>query len=165
MLDETDRAIISYLQYDGRMPYTKIASVRGHCLAAGFEVALACDLTIAAEGSSFGEPELRFGDGPVTLLMPWVISMKKTRELLYTSGSVSAEEAERLGIINRVVPADKLEEETQALSLKLSLVPPEVMRLTKKPINRTYEIMGLFEALKTNIDYRRTRLEARPNVA
>jgi enoyl-CoA hydratase len=130
-----------------------IASVRGHCLAAGFEIALACDLTIAAEGSSFGEPEVRFGDGPVTLLMPWVVGMKKTRELLYTGDSVSAQEAERLGIVNRVVPADKLEEETQAMAVKLSLVPPEVMRLTKQPINRTYEIMGLFEALKTNIDY------------
>ena len=61
--------------------------------------------------------------------------------------------SQRLGIVNRVVPADKLEEETQAMAVKLSLVPPEVMRLTKQPINRTYEIMGLFEALKTNIDY------------
>ena len=85
--------------------------------------------------------------------MAWVIGMKKTKELLYTGDSVSAEEAERLGIVNRVVPADKLEEETQAMAVKLSLVPPEVMRLTKQPINRTYEIMGLFEALKTNFDY------------
>ena len=130
-----------------------IASVRGHCLAAGFEVALACDLTIAAEGSSFGEPEVRFGDGPVALLMPWVIGMKKTKELLYTGDSVSAEEAERLGIVNKVVPADKLEGETHAMAVKLALVPPEVMRLTKQPINRTYEIMGLYEALKTNIDH------------
>ncbi|GAG19364.1 unnamed protein product, partial [marine sediment metagenome] len=110
-------------------------------------------LTIAAEGSSFGEPEVRFGDGPVTLLMPWVVGMKKARELLYTGDSVSAQEAERLGIVNRVVPADKLEEETRAMAVKLSLVPPEVMRLTKQPINRTYEIMGLYEALKTNIDH------------
>lgn len=129
-----------------------IASVRGHCLAAGFEVALACDLTIAAEGASFGEPEVRFGSGPVTLLMPWVIGMKKTRELLYTGDSVSAEEAERLGIVNRVVPENKLEEETRALAVKVALVPPEVMRLTKLPINRTFEIMGLNEALNANID-------------
>jgi enoyl-CoA hydratase len=129
-----------------------IASVRGHCLAAGFEVALACDLTIAAEGSSFGEPEVRFGSGPVTLLMPWIIGMKKTRELLYTGDSVSAEEAERLGIVNQVVPEDKLEEEARALAVKVALVPPEVMRLTKLPINRTFEIMGLHEALNTNVD-------------
>lgn len=129
-----------------------IASVRGHCLAAGFEVALACDLTIAAEGSSFGEPEVRFGSGPVTLLMPWIIGMKKTRELLYTGDTVTAEEAKQLGIVNRVVSENKLEEETRALAVKIALVPPEVMRLTKLPINRTYEIMGLNEALGTNID-------------
>ncbi len=127
-----------------------IASVRGHCFAAGFEIALACDITIAAEGSSFGEPKVRFGDGPVALLMPWVVGMKKTKELLYTVDSFSAEEAERLGIVNRVVPADEFEKETQAMTIKLSLVPPEVMRLTKQPINRTYEIRGLYEALKTN---------------
>lgn len=131
-----------------------IASVQGHCLAAGFEIALACDLTVAAEGSSFGEPEVRFGDGPVTLLMPWVIGMKKTKELLYTGDSVSAEKAEQMGIVNRVVPADELEEATQALALQIALVPLEVMRLTKIPINRTYEIMGLNEALKTNIELR-----------
>ena len=131
-----------------------IASVQGHCLAAGFEVALACDLTIAAEGSSFGEPEVRFGDGPVTLLMPWVIGMKKTKELLYTGDSVSAEEAKDLGIVNRVVPADELEEATKALALQIALVPLEVMRLTKISINRTYEIMGLNEALNTNIELR-----------
>ena len=130
-----------------------IASVRGHCLAAGFEVALACDLTIAAEGSSFGEPEVRFGSGPVTLLMPWIIGMKKTRELLYTGDTVSAEEAERLGIVNRVVPEDKLEEETRNLAVKIALVPPAVMRYTKLPINKTFEIMGLQNALDTNIDH------------
>ena len=130
-----------------------IASVRGHCLAAGFEVALACDLTIAAEGSSFGEPEVRFGSGPVTLLMPWVIGMKKTRELLYTGDTVTAEEAERLGIVNRVVPEDKLEEETRNWAVKIALVPPEVMRLTKLPINKTFEIMGIHNALDANIDH------------
>ena len=89
-------------------------------MAAGFEAALACDLTIATKGSSFGEPEVRFGDGPITPLMPWGIGMKKTKELLYAGDSVSVEEAERLGIVNQVVPADKLEEETQAKAVKLS---------------------------------------------
>ena len=54
------------------------------------------------------------------------------------------EKAERLGIVNQVVPADELEEETQVMAVKLSFVALEVIQLTKKPINRTYEIMGLF---------------------
>ena len=83
----------------------------------------------------------------------WFIGMKKTKELLYTGDSVSADDTERLGIVNRVVPVDELEEDTQATVVKHSLVLPEVMRFTKKPINRTYEIMELYEALKTNIDF------------
>ena len=128
-----------------------IASVQGHCLAAGFEIALACDLTIAAEGSWFGEPEVRFGAGPVTLLMPWIIGMKKTRELLYTGDSVDADEARQLGIVNQVVPLDELEAATQAMAIKIALVPPAVMRFTKLPINRTYELMGLQQASSTEV--------------
>ena len=79
--------------------------------------------------------------------------MKKTRELLYTGDTVNAIEAERLGIVNRVVPDDSLVEETRAMAMKVALVPPDVMRLTKLPINRSYEIMGLYAALGTNIDH------------
>jgi enoyl-CoA hydratase len=71
----------------------------------------------------------------------WFIGMKKASELLYTGDSVSAQKAERLGIVNWVVPADKLEEETQAMTGKPSIVPPEVMRTTKLPISRTYDLM------------------------
>ena len=74
----------------------------------------------------------------------WFIGMKKTKELLYTGDSVQVEKAERLGIVNQVVPADELEEETQVMAVKLSFVALEVIQLTKKPINRTHEIMGLF---------------------
>ena len=88
---------------------------------------------------------------PLSLSQISFPAKKKTKELLYTGDSVSAEEAERLGIVNRVVPADELEEETRDTAVKLLLMPPEVMRLTKQPINRAFEIMGLFEALKTNI--------------
>ena len=66
--------------------------------------------------------------------------------------AVSAEEAEQLGIVNRVLAENKLEEGTRALAVKVALGPPEVMRLTKLPINRTFEIMGLNEALSANID-------------
>jgi enoyl-CoA hydratase/3-hydroxyacyl-CoA dehydrogenase len=61
--------------------------------------------------------------------------MKKANDLLYTGDSASAPETERLGIVNRGVPAEKLEEETQAMTGKPSIVPPEVMRITKQPIS------------------------------
>ena len=65
---------------------------------------MACDLVVAAEGTKLGEPEIRYGSAPVTLLMPYLIGQKKTRELLLTGDLIDAVEAERIGLINRVVP-------------------------------------------------------------
>ena len=65
---------------------------------------MACDMIVAAEDARFGEPEIRFGSGPVTLLMPFVLGEKKTNELLFTGEAIDAAEAERLGLVNRVVP-------------------------------------------------------------
>ena len=69
---------------------------------------MACDLIVAAEGTMLGEPEIRYGSAPVTLLMPYLIGQKKTRELLLTGDLIDAAEAERIGLVNRVVPADRL---------------------------------------------------------
>jgi enoyl-CoA hydratase len=134
------------------MPKPVIAAVHGYCLAGACELAMACDITVATEDAILGEPEIRFGSGPVTLIMPWVVGLKKTRELLYTGDTLTAQEAERIGMINRVVPKDKLEEEVQKLADKIAKVPPAVMRLTKVPLNRNYEIMGLRESVQYNLE-------------
>ena len=84
--------------------------------------------------------------------MPWIIGLKKTKELLFTGDLIDAEQAEGLGMVNRVVPREDLEGEAEALALKIARVPPAVMRLTKMPINKTYEIMGLYAALRANVD-------------
>ena len=65
-----------------RCPKPVIAQVHGYCLAGGLELAMACDLVVAAEDAQLGEPEIRFGSAPVTLLMPYLVGQKKTRELL-----------------------------------------------------------------------------------
>ncbi len=88
---------------------------------------MACDLIVAAEGTKLGEPEIRYGSAPVTLLMPYLIGQKKTRELLLTGDLIDAVEAERIGLINRVVPADRLAAEVDALADRLARTPPEVM--------------------------------------
>ena len=85
-------------------PKPVIAQLHGYALAGGLELAMACDLAIAAEGTKLGEPEIRYGSAPVTLLMPYLIGQKKTRELLLTGDLIDAVEAERIGLINRVVP-------------------------------------------------------------
>jgi enoyl-CoA hydratase len=98
-------------------PKPVIAQVHGYALAGGLELAMACDLIVAADDARLGEPEIRFGSAPVTLLMPFVIGQKRTRELLMTGDLIDAPEAERIGLVNRVVPADRLAAEVDALSL------------------------------------------------
>src|SRR5262245_37622329 len=134
-------------------PKPVIAAVHGYCLAGACDLAMMCDLTIAAEGTLFGEPEIRFGSGVVTLVMPWVIGMKKTRELLYPGfDRVTAEEALALGLVNRVVPPDRLATEALALAEEIARNDPEAVKLTKIALNRTYERMGIRDALAMNLE-------------
>ena len=72
------------------LPKPTIAAVRGWCLGGACELAMACDLIVAAEDARLGEPEIRFGSGPVTLLMPFVLGQKKTNELLFTGDAIEA---------------------------------------------------------------------------
>jgi len=89
-------------------PKPTVAAVHGFCLAGAFELSLACDLTVAAEGTRFGEPEVRFGAGIVALLLPWSVGPKKAKELILTGIPIDADEALRIGLVNHVVPADEL---------------------------------------------------------
>jgi enoyl-CoA hydratase len=129
-----------------------IGQVHGYALAGGLELAMACDLVVAAEGTKLGEPEIRYGSAPVALLMPYLIGQKRTRELLLTGDLIDATEAERFGLVNRVVPADRLVAEVDALADRLARTPPEVMAPTKRMLNRAMDAMGLREALEMGID-------------
>jgi enoyl-CoA hydratase len=133
-------------------PKPVIAQVHGYALAGGLELAMACDLIVAAEGSQLGEPEIRFGSAPVTLLMPFVIGQKKTRELLLTGDLIDAAEAERIGLVNRVVPADRLALEVDALADRLARVPPDVMAPTKLMLNRAMDAAGFAAAVEMGLD-------------
>jgi enoyl-CoA hydratase len=133
-------------------PKPVIAQVHGYALAGGLELAMACDLIVAAEGSQLGEPEIRFGSAPVTLLMPFVIGQKKTRELLLTGDLVDAAEAERIGLVNRVVPAGRLAEEVDTLADRLARVPPDVMAPTKLMLNRAMDAAGFAAAVEMGLD-------------
>jgi len=133
-------------------PKPVIAQVHGYALAGGLELAMACDLIVAAEGTQLGEPEIRYGSAPVTLLMPYLIGQKKTRELLLTGDLVDAAEAERIGLVNRVVPADRLAAEVDSLADRLARTPPEVMALTKRMLNRAMDAAGFRDAVQAGID-------------
>jgi enoyl-CoA hydratase len=129
-----------------------IAAVRGWCLAGGCELAMACDMVVAADDARFGMPEIRYGSGPVALLMPFVIGQKKTNELLFTGDAIDAAEAHRLALVNRVVAAESLEAAATALVAKIAPTPLPVLRLTKLALTRAYEAMGLRQAVHANLD-------------
>jgi enoyl-CoA hydratase len=133
-------------------PKPVIAQVHGYALAGGLELAMACDLVVAAEGAQLGEPEIRFGSAPVTLLMPFVVGQKRTRELLMTGDLIDAVEAERIGLVNRVVPADRLADEVDALAERLARVPPDVMAPTKLMLNRAMDAAGFAAAVEMGLD-------------
>ncbi len=125
-----------------------IAAVHGFCLAGAFELALACDITVAAEGTRFGEPEVRFGSGMVALLLPWMTTPKLAKELLLTgSDRIDARRAQAMGIVNEVVPAGEETARALALAEDIAAAAPLSVGLTKRAINRSYEIAGMRQAL------------------
>jgi enoyl-CoA hydratase len=130
-----------------------IAAVHGYCLAGGCELALACDITLAADDAIFGEPELKFGAGIVVMLLPWLVGPKLAKELILTGADrIPAQEALRIGLINRVLPAAELEGAALKLARHIAAIDPMLVKSTKRAINRTFEIMGMMEALEAALD-------------
>ena len=134
-------------------PKPTIAAVHGFCLAAACELAMACDVTIAEEGTFLGEPELRFGSVITAMLMPLLTGPKIAKELLLGADDrISAERAERIGLVNRVVPRGQGVESALAMARRIASFDRDGVRLTKEAINRSCDAMGLREALRVNID-------------
>ena len=95
-------------------PKPTLAAVHGYCLGGALELAIACDLTIAAAGCRFGEPEVKFGSGIVALLLPYVCGPKRAKEMLLTGNDrIDSQQAEAWGLVTRVVDADTLVSEAR----------------------------------------------------
>jgi enoyl-CoA hydratase len=129
-----------------------IASVQGHTLGGGCELAMMCDLTIAADDARFGEPEVRFSHLGPLMVMPWFIGLKRARELLFFGDQIDAQTALSFGMINRIVPAAELRTATMKYAKRLSLISPEALRWGKRIINRGAEIAGLRSAIEAGVD-------------
>ncbi len=129
-------------------PKPTIAAVHGYCLGSAMELALACDLTIAAEDCRFGEPEVKFGSGIVALLLPWLTGPKAAKFLLLTGEDrVSAAEVQAMGLVNRVVPAAGLLDEALGLAQRIAANDARAVRMTKQAINRSLDIAGMRQAM------------------
>jgi enoyl-CoA hydratase len=130
-----------------------ISAVHTYALAGGLELALACDITIAAEGTRMGEPELKFNSGIVVLLLPWLTNPKKAKQLILTGNDhLDARAALDLGLINEVVPKGEEFQAAMDMAREIAVVDRDVTRLTKQAINRSYEIMGMTDALRMALD-------------
>jgi enoyl-CoA hydratase len=134
-------------------PQPIIAEVHGHCLAGGCDLMMMCDLAVASDDSVFGQPEIRFGSTVVAHVMPWLIGARRAKELVLTGDDkLGAADAERIGLVNRVVPRARLEEETMRLARELAVVDPLAMRLTKRAVNRSWEVAGFRQALLQGVE-------------
>ena len=129
-----------------------IASVQGHAVGGGCEIAMLCDITIAAEDAVFGEPEVRFSDPGPGLIMPWIIGYKRARELHYLGDLIDAPTALELGMVNRVVPAEELRTATMAYAHRMALIAPEALAAAKLGINRGADAAGFRAAIHAGLD-------------
>jgi enoyl-CoA hydratase/carnithine racemase len=144
MADHVDR----YFRVLWESPKVFIAQVHGFCLAGAGDMAAFCDLTVASDDAVFGYPAVRYGVLPTTFVWPYLVGMKKTRELAYTGNMMSAQEALTHGLVNQVVPAAELDEAVARLAASVCAVPAITVRLTKQSVNNMFEIMGIRQAVQ-----------------
>ena len=129
-------------------PKPTIAAVHTYCLGSAMELAVACDITISAEGCRFGAPEVQFGSGIVALILPWLIGPKLSKEFLLTGDDkIDAQRAYDVGLINKVVAEDRLLDEALSYAQRLATNDQLAVALTKQAINRSTDIMGMRQAL------------------
>jgi enoyl-CoA hydratase len=119
-----------------------IAAVAGYALGGGCELAMMCDIVIAAESAKFGQPEINLGVLPGsggTQRLPRAVGKAKAMDMCLTARMMDAAEAERAGLVSRVVPADKLMDEAMAVAEKIGSYSLPVTMMVKEAVNRAYE--------------------------
>jgi enoyl-CoA hydratase/carnithine racemase len=124
-------------------PKVTIAAVQGVCSAAGLMLACMCDLIVAADDAKFSNPVLRMGGVGVELLVePWELGARKAKEFLFCSLTLTADDAEKAGLVNRVVPRSGLLAAAQEMAAQAALVPPITAAAVKDTINHMLDGQG-----------------------
>jgi enoyl-CoA hydratase len=143
-LQEVSRRII-------RFPKPTIAAVNGYALGSGYELSLACDIRIAAESAKFGSPEARVSSsitGGALRLLQDLVGPGKAKELLFTCDTIDGKEAERIGLVNKAVPDDKLMDEALTMAKKITENSAFSISIIKKGLNMAHEV-----SLEALMDY------------
>ncbi len=134
-------------------PKPTISAVHGYCMAAGCDMAMACDITIAEADTFFGKPELKFGSVITAMVMPFLTGPKIAKELLLSADDrISAERAYEVGLVNHVVPQGEGLNRAMQIATRISTLDDDAVRITKQAINKSLDAMGLREALAANLE-------------
>jgi enoyl-CoA hydratase len=147
------RLIAGWLEMWSR-PKPIIAQVHGYCLAGGNDLVGACDLIFCAEDAQFGHPAARaLGTLPTMGMWPFKIGMLKSKELFFSGDTVTGTEAERIGMVNRAVPATELEGFVRQYAERIAQVPADILTMHKHGVNRWFEIMGIRTAAAEGAEF------------
>jgi enoyl-CoA hydratase/carnithine racemase len=149
-----------FLEYSLRwrnVPKPSIAAVQGVCIAGGLLLCWPCDLIIAADNASFSDPVINMGIGGVEYHgHTWEWGARKAKELLFTGRAMTAQEAEQVGMVTKVVPLDQLREETHALAAQIATKHPFALRQAKRAVNQTLDVQGFYAAIQAVFDVHQT---------
>ena len=132
------------------IPKVLIAEVQGKVIAGGLMLVWPCDLVVAAEDATFSDPVVAFGANGVEYFgHPWEVGVRKAKEMLFTGRAITAKVAREMGMVNRVVPPEKLTEETMALAEEVALQPMMGLKTAKESVNQMQDQQGFYNALRS----------------
>ena len=130
------------------IPKPTIAMVQGACIAGALMLAWSCDLVVASDDAFFADPTVRMGiPGVEYFAHPWQMGPRFAKEFLFLGDQVGAAEAHRLGMVNRVVPRDRLEPTVMDMASRIAAMPALGLALTKRAVNQCEDLMGLRDGM------------------
>ena len=133
------------------LPKPTIAQVQGKCIAGGLMLAWVCDLIIASEDATFQDPVVQFGIcGAEYFAHPWELGARKAKEMLFTSDWIGAHDAHRLGMVNQVVPREKLETFTLEVAAKIAVKPAFALKMAKEAVNQALDQQGQTQSIRAS---------------
>jgi len=149
-----------YLDYTLRwrnVPKPSIAAVQGRCISGGLLLCWPCDLILASDDALFSDPVALMGIGGVEYHgHTWELGPRKAKEILFTGRALTAEEAERTGMVNRVVARDELDAQTRELAEQIATMPSFALRQAKRAVNQTLDVQGFYAAIQSVFDIHQT---------
>ena len=133
------------------IPKPTLAAVQGKVIAGGLMLIWPCDIIIASDDAQFCDPVVNFGIGGVEFFAhPWEVGARKAKEMLFTSDWLSVEEAQQLGMVNQIVPREKLDETVLAMAQKIAKKSLFALKLTKEAVNVAEDAQGRVQSMQTS---------------